>query len=166
MNAGAYGHAMQEVLQTVSVMDSRGRTETFPASGMAFRYRSLDLAAGHLIVEATLVLQAGDGEGIREEVSEILALRRRKHPLAYRNAGSIFRNPPEGPAGRIIEEAGLKGLQVGDAQVSAHHANFIVNRGRATARDITTLMETIRDRVWETTCIRLEPEVVVIGEER
>jgi len=149
----------------VSVMDPRGRTEAFPASGMTFRYRSLDLPAGHLIVEATLALQAGDGEKIREEVREILALRRGKHPLAYRNAGSIFRNPPEGPAGRIIEEAGLKGLAVGDAQVSTQHANFIVNRGKATARDITTLMERIQDRVWETARIRLEPEVVVIGDE-
>jgi UDP-N-acetylmuramate dehydrogenase len=132
---------------------------------MVFHYRCLDIPAGSVIVEATYRLQAGDRETVREKVREILAKRKGKHPLAYRNAGSIFKNPKGQPAGRIIEEAGLKGLQVGGAMVSEMHGNFIVNLGTARAKDVTTLITMIQETVQARKGILLEPEVVIVGED-
>ena len=91
-------------------------------------------------------------------------MRRRKHPLEYRSAGSVFKNPPGQPAGRLIEESGLKGMRCGGAQISEKHGNFIVNRGGATAKDILALIEIIQERVGREKNIRLETEVVVVGE--
>ena len=100
-----------------------------------------------------------DGSGIS------FAPAREKHPLEYRNAGSVFKNPKGMPAGKIIEEAGLKGTRIGGAQVSEKHGNFIVNLGSATARDIIGLIELVQKKVLEAKGIALEPEVKIIGEE-
>ncbi|MBE0558766.1 MAG: UDP-N-acetylenolpyruvoylglucosamine reductase, partial [Proteobacteria bacterium] len=106
----------------------------------------------------------GEGEAFAGRVREIIALRREKHPLEFRNAGSIFKNPHGAPAGKLIEAAGLKGLRIGDAQVSEKHGNFIVNRGRATAEELLGLIDLVQKRVCEATGHALEPEVRIIGE--
>jgi UDP-N-acetylmuramate dehydrogenase len=165
MNAGAYGREMKDVIHAVVLMDRCGRVGEYPRESLPFHYRRLDLPDGSLVVSATYGLSAGARAAIRERIREILAKRKGKHPLDQKNAGSIFQNPPEGPAGRIIEAAGLKGLRVGGAQVSEKHANFIVNLGNARAKDITTLIDIIRDKVLTAQGIRLEPEVVIVGEE-
>ena len=165
MNAGAYGREMKDVLRTVTIMDRTGRVRAYGKADLSFHYRRLDLHEGSLILEATYRLAAGEKGKIKERIRDIMAKRKGKHPLEYKNAGSIFKNPQDRPAGQIIEAAGLKGLRVGDAEVSAKHANFIVNLGKARAEDVTALMDMIRERVQVQTGVCLEAEVVVIGEE-
>jgi UDP-N-acetylmuramate dehydrogenase len=131
---------------------------------LIFAYRNLDLPAETIIIGAVFGLKRGEGEKIAGRVREIISLRREKHPLEFRNAGSIFKNPRAIPAGRLIEAAGLKGMRIGDAQVSEKHGNFIINRGQATAGEVLNLIDLIRKRVFETTGYALETEVKIIGE--
>jgi UDP-N-acetylmuramate dehydrogenase len=129
-----------------------------------FSYRNLDLPAETIIIGATVRLRRGPGERIDARVREIIALRREKHPLNFPNAGSIFKNPKEVPAGKLIEAAGLKGARIGGAQVSEKHGNFIVNRGGATAEEILSLIALVQRRVLENSGQSLETEVKIIGE--
>ena len=163
MNAGAYGGEIKDVVTHLRLLDPADGVRTEAAEMLRFAYRSLDLPAKTIIIGATFHLRRGEGETIAARIGEILASRRAKHPLAYRNAGSIFKNPRDIPAGRLIEAAGLKGLRIGDAQVSEQHANFIVNRGAATAAEILGLIDLVRRRVLEATGKGLEPEVKIIG---
>ncbi|MDD5167235.1 MAG: UDP-N-acetylmuramate dehydrogenase [Syntrophales bacterium] len=165
MNAGAYGSEMKDVIHSVTMMDRSGRVEEYARERLAFYYRHLDIPEGDIIAAATFLLSAGDGMEIKGRIREIMEKRKGKHPLEYKSAGSIFKNPPGQPAGKIIEEIGLKGLTVGGAMVSVKHGNFIVNTGSATAKDITTLIGKIQETVQAKKGIRLEPEVVIVGEE-
>ena len=165
MNAGAYGSNMEKVIHAVTLMDHTGHIEEYTKEVLSFSYRCLRLPEGSVILSATYRLAAGNGEEMKTRIREILAKRKGKHPLEYKNAGSIFKNPPGKPAGQIIEELGLKGLQVGGAKVSEKHGNFIVNTGSARAGDITALIRTIQDTACEKTGILMETEVVIIGEE-
>jgi len=166
MNAGAYGHEIQEIVDSITVMEPSGQQRDCPREALAFCYRSLPLPEGTIILRATFRLQGrGDRGAIAEQIRKIMLERQGKHPLQYKNAGSIFKNPAAGPAGRIIEAAGLKGLRIGGARVSEQHANFIVNTGGATAKDVTNLIEAVQERIWTDMGIRLEPEVVIIGDE-
>ncbi len=164
MNAGAYGREMKDVITSVSLINGSGTVHSIPREQLRFEYRNLELPGEALIVSALFRLQRGDRRQIEERVSDILKARWSKHPVQFRNAGSIFKNPPGMPAGRLIEEAGLKGLRIGDAEVSPMHGNFIVNLGEATARDILSLIEAVQKRVLEAKGISLETEVKVIGE--
>ncbi|MBN1614106.1 MAG: UDP-N-acetylmuramate dehydrogenase [Deltaproteobacteria bacterium] len=164
MNAGAYGSEMKDVLSSLVLLESSGAVRREGRDGLVFSYRSLDLPAGSIIVAAFLELMRGDRERIQARIAEIAALRRSKHPLQYPNAGSIFKNPKEAPAGRIIEELGLRGLRIGGAGVSEMHGNFIVNLGRATAADVLALIAVIQKKVFEDRGVRLETEVRIIGE--
>ena len=128
------------------------------------RYRRTILPADSIILGGEFKLEKGESGQIREKMAEIMRLRQEKHPLRYPNAGSIFKNIPGMPAGKIIEEAGLKGARSGDAQISLKHANFIVNKGRATAADIQELIALVQDTVKKEKGINLETEVVIIGE--
>lgn len=163
MNAGAYGGEIKDVVTRLRLLDPTGEVRTEAAEMLRFAYRSLDLPAKTIIIGAAFRLRRGEPEAVAARVREILAARRERHPLAYRNAGSIFKNPREVPAGRLIEAAGLKGLRIGDAQVSEQHANFIVNRGAATATEVVALIDLVRRRVLEATGRELEPEVKIIG---
>jgi UDP-N-acetylmuramate dehydrogenase len=109
-------------------------------------------------------LRRGETEEVAGRVREIVAQRRAKHPLEFRNAGSVFKNPQDCPAGRLIEAAELKGVRIGDAQVSEKHANFIVNLGQATAGDILGLVALVQQRVFEKSGRSLETEIKIIGE--
>jgi UDP-N-acetylmuramate dehydrogenase len=130
-----------------------------------FSYRNLSLPTDCLIVAADFFLARGDREDIRRNVSAILAKRQEKHPLQYGSAGSIFKNPGKLPAGRIIEEMELKGLQIGDAKISEQHGNFIVNLGHAKAADILALIDLVIMKVRQKRGIILETEVHIIGED-
>jgi len=163
MNAGAYGREMKDVISLIRTIDRTGRVGDRMPTSLTFRYRCLELDAGEIVVGADFRLTRGDRQGIEEDIAEIRRLRRGKHPLQYRNAGSVFKNPAWAPAGRIIDELGLKGRRVGDAMVSAEHGNFIVNCGSATAADVIELMTIITETVERERGIHLEPEVRIIG---
>jgi len=164
MNAGAYGDEIKDICVSVCLLDPVAGIRTVPRESLIFSYRSLDLPAETIIIGAVFGLKRGERATIAGRISEIISLRRDKHPLEFRNAGSIFKNPREISAGRLIETAGLKGMRIGDAQVSEKHGNFIVNRGAATAGEVLTLIGLIQKRVFETTGHTLETEVKVIGE--
>jgi len=164
MNAGAYGGEIKDVCVSVRLLDPVEGLRTVTRDSLIFAYRNLDLPAESIIIGAVFGLKRGERAKIAGRVREIISLRREKHPLEFRNAGSIFKNPRAIPAGRLIESAGLKGMRIGDAQVSEKHGNFIINRGQATAGEILTLIDLIQKRVFETTGYALETEVRIIGE--
>lgn len=165
MNAGAYGHSLGEVVQNVLTLGFDGSLTTKTREEMSFAYRSSIIQKEPaIVVEATLTLQEGDREQIRREMKECLDRRKQSQPLALPNAGSVFKNPPGHSAGQLIEASGLKGLTIGGAQVSLKHANFIVNLGTATARDVARLIDRIVHTVRERFGIELQPEVKSIGE--
>ncbi|MDD5712668.1 MAG: UDP-N-acetylmuramate dehydrogenase [Smithellaceae bacterium] len=163
MNAGAYGSEIKDVLLWATLMNTSGKISRVARHALSFSYRNLELKEGEVILEAAFGLRRGRSDKIKERIAEILALRKQKHPLEFRNAGSIFKNPKDKPAGKIIEELGLKGTRVGDAQVSEKHGNFIVNLGHAKAADVVALIETISKKVKKETGISLETEVKVVG---
>ena len=165
MNAGAYGHSLGEVVQDVLILGFDGILTTKTREEMSFAYRSSIIQKEPaIVVEAALALQEGDPEQIRREMKEYLDRRKQSQPLALPNAGSVFKNPPGHSAGQLIEASALKGLTIGGAQVSFKHANFIVNLGTATARDVAHLIDRIVRTVRERFGIELQPEVKSIGE--
>ena len=164
MNAGAYGAQIADVVESARILDGSGAIKTAARQALHFSYRNLDLPAETIIIGAAVRLPRGPREKIEARVREIIATRREKHPLDFPNAGSIFKNPREIPAGRLIDEAGLKGTRIGGAQISEKHGNFIVNRGGATAEEILSLIELIQSRVLEKSGHSLETEVKIIGE--
>lgn len=163
MNAGAFGREMKDVVESVRLLDENGCFRETARQDLSFAYRNLDLPPGSVITGARFLLEDGDGAAVRSRIAEIMALRRQKHPLEHRSAGSVFKNPRGIPAGRLIEEAGLKGTRIGDAQVSEKHGNFIVNLGKARAGDVLALIELVRERVREKTGVTLETEVRIVG---
>lgn len=161
MNAGAYGREWVDVLARYRFLTPEGDlVEKAPDPG-EFRYRWSFLTGGRVVLSATAALAPGDPQAIRAQVAEYRAKRGTSQPLSKRNAGCIFKNPPGLSAGRLIDEAGLKGLRVGDAEVSPEHANFLINHGHATAAEFAELMDTVRARVLEQSGVDLEPEVEI-----
>ena len=165
MNAGAFKGEIKDAIDSVRLMDAAGNVQERGKGELNFSYRSMGLPEGEVILSGRFRLKAGDGQAVRGKVQEILRRRMAKQPLDLPSAGSIFKNPPQGPAGKLIEEAGLKGSRIGDAQISEKHANFIVNRGRARARDILALIELAREKIFKERGILLETEIRVIGED-
>ena len=165
MNAGAYGKEIKDIIQTVSLLDACGVKKTLRREEISFGYRTSGLSPESIIVNAEFKLKKGKIEQIKGEISEIIKRRQDKHPLNFPNAGSIFKNLPGQPAGRLIEEMGLKGTSCNDAEVSPKHANFIVNKGKATASDVLTLIAVIQAKAKKEKGINLETEVVIIGED-
>jgi UDP-N-acetylmuramate dehydrogenase len=166
MNAGAYGREIKDALADLTLMDARGKVHTWSPGQLQFEYRRLILPEKDaVILAATFRLSQGDKEMVKARTDAIRSMRKEKHPLEYRSAGSVFKNPPGQPAGRIIDELGLKGLRIGGAQVSEKHGNFIVNTGVATARDVLDLIQTIREKVLRERGIHLETEVITIGDD-
>jgi UDP-N-acetylmuramate dehydrogenase len=169
MNAGAYGSTISDLLETVTVRLSSGARETLAAEDCGFGYRTSRFGQEAAVIESVdLVLEEGDPDELRREAVEILELRRRKFPLDYPNAGSVFRRPYDGtPPGLLIEQSGLKGFRIGGAGVSTRHANFVVNMGDASSGDVEAVIETVRSRVFEDTGISLREEILYMprGEE-
>ncbi|MFA5028521.1 MAG: UDP-N-acetylenolpyruvoylglucosamine reductase, partial [Candidatus Methylomirabilota bacterium] len=162
-NAGAWGGAVADrVLEVRIVRAAEGVTE-IPRARIPFRYRHAGLPAGAVVTRASFGLCPDDAGLIRRRISGLLVQRSRTQPVASRSAGSIFRNPEGDFAGRLVEAAGLKGTRLGGAEISARHANFILNRGGASAADILGLIELARRRVLEHSGVPLELEVQVVG---
>ncbi len=163
MNAGAYGGEMCQVVTGVTAMDREGNLLEIPADKLDLSYRHSRFMNEDLVILSVRVkLKKGDREEIRAKMAELMTRRRTSQPLELPSAGSTFKRPATGYAAAMIEAAGLKGLRVGDAQVSEKHAGFVVNRGRATCKDVLQLMEQVQDRVEQDTGVRLEPEVRIL----
>ena len=166
MNAGAYGNEIKDVVETVELMIISGEILSSKKDDLKFDYRNLDISEGTIIIGASFLLTRGVEEQIHARINEIIEKRKNKHPLEYRNAGSIFKNPNGGvPAGQIIDELGLKGMRIGNAKISEKHGNFIVNLGNAKANDIIALIDVIKAKVNEVRCIKLQTEVKIVGED-
>lgn len=165
MNAGAFKEEMKGVLHSVRLMDPEGNISEKGKNELRFSYRSLEMEKGEVILGAQFSLRPENGQRVKAKVEENIRWRKTKQPWDLPSAGSVFKNPVQGPAGRFVEEAGLKGSRIGDAQVSEQHANFIVNRGKARARDILTLVEMIREKVFKEKGVWLETEIQVVGED-
>ena len=165
MNAGAYGGELKDVLKEAVVMTEQGEILTIPVEKLDMGYRTSRIKkAGYLVLEARLVLEQGDMDKIRDITKDLTEKRVSKQPLEYPSAGSTFKRPEGYFAGKLIMDAGLRGYQVGDAQVSEKHCGFVINKGNATAADVLTLIENVREKVQEQFGVTLEPEVKFLGE--
>jgi UDP-N-acetylmuramate dehydrogenase len=166
MNAGCYGDETWNHVAQVLTLNRHGELKERPATDYVLGYRHVALREGaeEWFVAGWLRFARGDGLASRALIKELLQKRIDTQPLGQPNAGSVFRNPPEGFAARIIEDCGLKGLRIGNAQVSQKHANFIVNLGGATAADIEAVIEKVEEVVEAKTNVRLIREVRIIGE--
>ncbi|MBI3793755.1 MAG: UDP-N-acetylmuramate dehydrogenase [Nitrospinae bacterium] len=161
MNAGAFGGEVKDCLESVR-MCAGGRLVTATVGELGLSYRSSNLPKGAVLTSAVFRLKRGDAKEILARMNEMLGKRKLSQPLDVPSAGSVFKNPPGLFAGKIIEELGLKGARVGNAQVSEKHANFIVNMGGATARHVADLMEKVEEAVLKTG-IKLEREIKLAG---
>ena len=165
MNAGAYGGEMKDVLKEVTVMTEQGEIMTIPAEKLEMGYRTSRVKkAGYLVLEAVISLKAGDVEKIKAIMKDLTEKRVSKQPLEYPSAGSTFKRPEGYFAGKLIMDAGLRGYQVGGAQVSEKHCGFVINKGNATAADVCGLMKDVQEKVQEQFGVTLEPEVKFLGE--
>ena len=164
MNAGAWGGETWPHVEAVETVDRGGVQRERPPADYRYGYRSLEGPSGEWFTAARFVFEAGDGRAARARIRELLAQRSRAQPMGTKSCGSVFRNPPGDHAARLIEDTGLKGTSIGGAAVSDKHANFIINRGDATAADVEALIERVGAEVERRTGIRLQPEVRVVGE--
>lgn len=163
MNAGAYGGEMKDILQSCDHITPDGEEAVLPAGRMELGYRhSVYAHNGCFITRLHLTLKPGDNDAIRARMEELMHRRSEKQPLEHPSAGSIFKRPPGGYAGTLIEQCSLKGKTVGGAQVSEKHAGFIINIGGATCNDVQRLIEHIQQTVYKQTGIALECEIKVI----
>ena len=176
MNAGCYGSYVADVLQEVRIVTREGRVKVLPAAALKLRYRQSDLPEGAVVVSATFRAPAGDPAALQQRMEEQLAKRDASQPTKERSAGSTFRNPVghsstgraddshELKAWKVIDDAGMRGATLGGAQMSRMHSNFLINAGGATAADLENLGEEVRKKVFQTSGITLEWEIMRIGE--
>ena len=162
MNAGTRLGEMKDSVKAVRLVNRKGEIVDIPVSQIPFAYRRATLPAG-IVVGVWMQLKTGVRATIENVVKDYLHYRRDTQPLALPSAGCVFKNPPGDSAGRVIDSVGLKGAHVGDAQVSDKHANFIVNQGRASAKDVLALIRKVRAAVAKQTGVKLELELKVVG---
>lgn len=167
MNAGAYGGELKDVITRVRVMDVDGTIREVASQDMHFGYRTSLIKEEPLVVlEVEMQLAPGEQTRIQEQMDELAAKRKEKQPLEYPSAGSTFKRPEGHFAGALIQDSGLRGYRVGDAQVSEKHCGFVINRGNATCEDVTSLMKHVIQVVEEKYGVTLEPEVILVGDGR
>jgi len=165
MNAGAYDHHIGEYVTQVVAVDYQGRIVKVSGEEICFAYRESSLfQLPAVITSVSLKLLPGDRDQIMQTMRDYQQRRSLAQPLEYPSCGSVFRNPPNDHAGHLVEMAGLRGLRIGDAQVSPKHGNFIINLGNATAADVRELIAQVQDSVYHYAGVRLQPEVKLVGE--
>ena len=165
MNAGAYGGEMQQITESVRVMDKEGKILILDNDTMEFGYRtSIIKNRPFIVLEVVLRLQAGNKEEIQKKMDELMEKRRSKQPIGFPSAGSTFKRPEGYFAGKLIMDAGMRGYSIGGARVSDKHCGFIINTGTATAADIKEVIEEVQERVKKRFHVTLEPEVVFLGD--
>lgn len=166
MNAGAYGGEMSNCIISATVLTKEGEIKTIPIKDMALGYRTSRFKTdGFIILSADFALSHANDTDIKAAMDDFMMRRRDKQPLEYPSAGSTFKRPEGHFAGALIENAGLKGLSVGGAQVSVKHAGFLINKNGATCRDVLDLIKSVQNKVFERYEVKLEPEVIFIGRE-
>lgn len=163
MNAGSMGGEIKDVVYEVSVLNRKGTTERKDISRLKFQYRGLALNMGDIIINAGLNLSSDRPSSIKERVFYNIKQRKKRFPFEMPSAGSIFKNPDDDYAGRLIDLAGLKGKSIGGAIISTDHANIIVTKGKASASDIVELMNLATDKVKDLFNITLLPEIKIVG---
>ena len=164
MNAGAWGHEIENLLDSTTLMDNNGEVSTEQGRNLGFTYRGWGMKPNTVLLYATFTLTTSSKEEIKAACRKYQELRKNNQPLTEPSAGSFFKNPPGLSAGRLIDEAGLKGHSIGGAKISEQHANFIVNTGSASATDILNLMRLVQNTVYKQFDIKLEPEVHILGD--
>ncbi|WP_141553176.1 MULTISPECIES: UDP-N-acetylmuramate dehydrogenase [Bacillus cereus group] len=166
MNAGAYGGEVSHAIESVVVLTRDGEILNLNRDDLELEYRkSVIPKKGYLVLEATFALQEGEYNEIKEKMDELTFLRESKQPLEYPSCGSVFKRPPGMFAGKLIQDSGLQGKQIGGAQVSTKHAGFMVNVDKATASDYVKLIRYVQETVKAKFDVELETEVKIIGEE-
>ncbi len=164
MNAGAYGGEIKDVLVSVKTMDKNGNIKTYLKTQASLGYRtSIFQDNGEIILSARFKLLKGDTLDIETKMNELLGRRKEKQPLEYGSAGSTFKRPLGYFAAALIEECGLKGRSVGDAEVSRKHSGFIINKGNASASDVLELIDIVKETVYKQKNVNLECEVKIVG---
>ncbi|MBR4670024.1 MAG: UDP-N-acetylmuramate dehydrogenase [Butyrivibrio sp.] len=165
MNAGAYDGEMKQVTKEVTVLSPAGEIMVLDNQTMEFGYRTSAIKGrGYIVLSVELKLEKGDQGAISEKMAELAARRRDKQPLEFPSAGSTFKRPEGFFAGKLIEDAGLRGYSIGGAAVSDKHCGFVINKGGATSSDIYRLITEVKAKVMETSGVELEPEVIMLGD--
>ena len=165
MNAGAYGGEIKDLIIETKVMDEKGNILILTNDEQEFKYRrSIYFDRNYIILETKLKVGYKDSEEIEERINELFNQRKEKQPLEYPNAGSTFKRGEGYITAQLIDECGLKGFSIGDAQVSEKHAGFIINKNNATSKDILDLIEIVKQKVYEKFNKKIELEIIVIGE--
>jgi UDP-N-acetylmuramate dehydrogenase len=164
-NAGAFGYEIKDVLSFVLMMDAEGYIKKLKAEDIEFGYRRSSIPLDELLFSAEIVLKKDEKENVSSRIENFLKMKWESQPISEPSAGCVFKNLSGLSAGRLIDEAGCKGMRVGDVEVSRVHANFFVNKGKARASDFIKLMENVKSRVKETSGIELEPEIRIVGRE-
>lgn len=166
MNAGAYNGEISYVIESAKIIDSDGNIKVLSKEELELGYRiSSILKYGYTVLEVTFNLEKGEYSKIKERIDDLSARRTEKQPLEYASAGSTFKRPEGYFAAKLIEDTGLKGISIGDAQVSEKHSGFIINKGNATAQDILDLIKIVQTKVKEKFGVELSTEVRIIGED-
>ncbi len=167
MNAGAYGSEIKDILVKSRYMTYDGRIKTLNLSEHKFEYRnSVFSNLKGIVIDTTIRGKKGNKKEIEERIKEYSKSRKEHQPLEYPNAGSTFKRTEKMPTAKIIDECGLKGFSIGDAEVSTKHAGFIINKGKATAKDVLELVEYIKKEVKKKFDIDIELEILVLGDEK
>lgn len=165
MNAGAHGREFKDIVENVKVMDYKGNIKNLNKKDLKFSYRhSIFLEENYIILEAKLRLEKGIKEQIKNKMNQYKSYRKEKQPIEYPSAGSTFKRGEDFITAKLIDEAGLKGYKIGDAEVSTKHAGFIINIGSATSKDILALIEYVKNTIKEKFKKEIELEIEVIGE--
>ena len=166
MNAGAYGREMKDIVVSTKCMDKNAEIKILDLDSHEFEYRKSAFEKNNLIIlETTIKLEYGEKEKIQEKMNQYMESRKKNQPLEFPNAGSTFKRNSDIPTSKLIDDCGLKGYKIGDAEVSTKHAGFIVNKGNATSKDVLDLTEYVKKEVKEKFGKDIKLEVLVIGEE-
>jgi UDP-N-acetylmuramate dehydrogenase len=164
-NAGSYGCEIKDTLTSVAIMDADGRLDRFKAEGIGFGYRKSDIAPADIVLSANMKLRRDEKEAVAARTEKFFSEKKQTQPISERSAGCVFKNPEGASAGRLIDEAGCKGMKAGGIEVSTVHANFFVNKRGGTASDYRELMDRVSSIVQKKFGITLEPEIRVAGRE-
>lgn len=165
MNAGAHGKEMKDIVKTVKAIDYQGKEKIFTIEELKFDYRtSLFKKEKYIITEVVLRLQKGNKEEIKAKMEEYAKYRKEKQPIEYPSAGSTFKRGSDFITAKLIDEAGLKGYHIGDAEISTKHCGFVINKGEATAEDVLALVKYMQEKVYEKFNKKIELEIEIIGE--
>lgn len=165
MNAGAHGKEMKDIVKTVTCVDFSGNEKKIANQEMKFEYRkSILKEQKYIVTEVEIELKRGNSQEIKNKMDEYLKYRKEKQPIEYPNAGSTFKRGKDFITAQLIDEAGLKGYSIGDAQVSTKHAGFIVNKGNATAKDVLELIKYIKEQIYKKFEKKIETEIEIMGE--